>query len=53
MLLRVGVGAGVFGLFVQLFAFRGSPIGLGLLAIGAACVLAALVFYLQDRPPRR
>ena len=53
MLLRVGVGLAFFGLFVMLFAFGGSVIGVALLGAGIACLGASLVTYLQETAAER
>lgn len=52
MLLRIGTGAAVFGLFVMLFSFEDPTFGLVVFGVGVACLLASIVFYLQDRPRR-
>lgn len=53
VLLRVGVGLAVFGLFVMLFTFDGSVIGVALFGAGIACLLAALVTYFREAAAER
>ncbi len=53
MLLRVGIGVGVFGIFVMLFSYDVGGFGLVAFTLGLACVLASWVTYLRDRPRRR